>query len=113
MSKIERCETCDEGTTTCADCGKEYLTVPAESGLAQANFDAYNEAFNAKLKWPPFNSAHEGFLILEEEVEALWAHVCTKQTKRTLLEMRKEAIQVAAMALRFASECCDEKTGRR
>ena len=29
---------------------------------------------NRALKWPPFNSAHEGYAILAEEVDELWAH---------------------------------------
>jgi hypothetical protein len=81
--------------------------------LVTASAESYAEALNAKLCWPPYNSAHEGFAILQEEVHELWEHVRKNQSKRSLPEMRKEAIQIAAVALRFASECCDEKTGRR
>ena len=70
------------------------------------------EVLRAKAKWPPFNSAHEGFAILQEEVEELWTHVKTNQRQRDLEEMRKEAVQVAAMAVRFASEVCSEERGR-
>ena len=52
-------------------------------------------------KWPPFNSAHEGYAILAEEVDELWAHVKVNQKKRDLDAMRAEAIQVAAMAVKF------------
>ena len=52
-------------------------------------------------KWPPFNSAHEGYAILAEEVDELWAHVKVDQKKRDLDAMRAEAIQVAAMAVKF------------
>lgn len=52
--------------------------------------------------WPPYNSAHEGFAILLEETNELWQHVMVNQKKRDLEKMRKEAIQVAAVAIRFA-----------
>lgn len=67
----------------------------------------------AKNNWPPFNSAHEGFAILKEEVDELWECVRTKQKNRDLKQMKKEAIQVAAMAVRFASEVCSEERGRK
>jgi hypothetical protein len=47
------------------------------------------------------NSAHEGFAVLAEEVDELWDHVKVKQGKRDVPEMVYEAVQVAAMALRF------------
>lgn len=79
----------------------------------QAGDEAVHELRNARANWPKFNSAHEGFAVLREEVDELWEHVKTNQKRRDLAAMRKEAIQVAAMALRFAEECCDEGTGRK
>lgn len=63
--------------------------------------------------WPPMNSAHEGYGVLMEEVDELFDHVKTKQKYRDLAAMRAEAIQVAAMALRFAHDVCSEERGRR
>lgn len=54
-------------------------------------------------KWPGFNSAHEGYAILREEVDELWDHVKVNQKKRDLDAMRAEAIQVAAMAIKFVN----------
>ena len=62
-------------------------------------------------KWPGFNSAHEGYAILAEEVDELWAHVKVNQTKRDLDAMRAEAIQVAAMAVKFV-QMIDAERGR-
>ena len=55
-------------------------------------------------KYNCMQSAHEGYAILLEEVEELWDEVKRKQSKRRPNKMRKEAIQVAAMAIRFAME---------
>lgn len=82
------------------DAGSELLEAAAELEGATNN-------------WPAFNSAHEGFAVVKEEVDELWDHVKTNQKKRDLVAMRKEAIQVAAMALRFARDVCNEETGRK
>lgn len=61
------------------------------------------EFIKASSKFAPFNSAHEGYAIIKEELDELWDEV--KDDKRTYSErseaMRAEAVQVAAMALRF------------
>ena len=90
----------------CTMTGLNYKMINTQHEIAKE----YKMAID---NWPPFNSAHEGFAVLLEEVDELKAHVWTKQKERNLEEMRKEAIQVAAMALRFACEVCDEDTGRK
>ncbi len=75
--------------------------------------DVYRELMAALERWPAWNSAHEGYAVLLEEVDELWEHVKSKQSKRDLRAMRAEAIQVAAMAIRFALQVCDEDRGRR
>jgi hypothetical protein len=65
------------------------------------------------MKWPAMNSAHEGYAVLLEELDELWEHVKTNQKRRDLVEMHKEAIQVAAMATRFALDICNETRGRK
>ena len=57
--------------------------------------------------FPPFASAHEGLAIIEEEFEELKADVFTHQSKRDMAHMRKEALQVATMALRFIVDVCE------
>lgn len=85
---------------------QEYFDVPEA-------LDAVHELRQASENWPAFNSAHEGFAVLKEEVDELWEHVKTNQKRRDLAAMRKEAIQVAAMALRFARDVCNEECGRK
>lgn len=88
-------------------------TIAKNTIYKEATQDAWQEGYTAMQNWPAFNSAHEGFAVLKEEVDELWEHVKTNQKKRDIQAMRKEAIQVAAMALRFATEVCNEKTGRK
>lgn len=75
--------------------------------------DIRAEVETASAKWPPMNSAHEAFAVLAEEVDELWDHVKTNQSKRDIDAMRKEAVQVAAMAVRFALDVCDGGRGRK
>jgi NTP pyrophosphatase (non-canonical NTP hydrolase) len=71
------------------------------------------EVESAEEKWEPMNSAHEAYAVLLEEVDELWEHVKTNQKKRDLEAMRTEAIQVAAMAVRFVRDICDGNRGRK
>ena len=60
----------------------------------------------ATMRYGPFKNAHEGYAILLEEFDELWDNVKIKQDspKRDEL-MRKEAVQVAAMAIRIIRDC--------
>lgn len=75
--------------------------------------DANAELHMARRAYPAFHTAHEGFAVLLEEVDELKAHVWTKQGTRDVVRMRREAIQVAAMALRFALDVCDDLGGQK
>lgn len=55
----------------------------------------------------PYNSAHEGYAVLAEEVDELWDEV--KERDQLRARMRCEAIQVAAVAVRFVEDVCDRK----
>lgn len=55
------------------------------------------ELYAATAKFGPFNSAHEGYGILKEEVDELWDDVKANDIDHAKLE----AVQVAAMAVRF------------
>lgn len=72
--------------------------------------DVVDELTAATAKFGSFNSAHEGFAILKEEVDELWDEVRAKQGARDPQKLRREAVQVAAMAIRFILDVVD--TGR-
>lgn len=83
------------------------------------------ELANARATHAHMNSHHEGYAVILEELDELW-EVCKRNThakhmfghepqnvererqrKRKRADMRKEAIQVAAMAIRFVEDVCD------
>lgn len=62
------------------------------------------EIRRAKLKHgADFHGAHEGYAIMLEEVDELWEEV-KKQAGGRDLAAHKEAMQVAAMAIRYMVE---------
>jgi NTP pyrophosphatase (non-canonical NTP hydrolase) len=66
--------------------------------------EVINEALVAAARFDDYNSAHEGWAVMFEEVEELWEEVRKKKNARSLEAMRKEAMQVAATAIRFMAE---------
>lgn len=65
------------------------------------------ELERARTKFPGAqNSAHEGYAVLAEEVDELWDEVKANHPERKA-RMRTEAVQVAAMAIRFIEDVCD------
>lgn len=62
--------------------------------------DAVAELARAEAKHPSFASAHEGHSVIREELEELWDHV--KADTGYTEEAYREAIQIAAMGLRYA-----------
>ncbi len=58
----------------------------------------------AAEKFPAFHSAHEGYGVILEEMDELWTVI--KDKNLTHLDMKYEAVQVAAMDLRFIIDLC-------
>ncbi len=69
-----------------------------------------DELASAMSKFKPFNSAHEAYAVIAEEVDELWDEVKKHQDKRDYDRMGKECIQVAAMAVRMFLEVVESKT---
>jgi len=63
--------------------------------------EVYQEFMRARQIHKQFNSAHEGYAVILEELEELWLEVKKRKADQSPERVRKEAIQVAAMAVRF------------
>lgn len=74
--------------------------------VAKLFFLEYQKA-RGILKFPPFNSFHEGYAVLLEEVNELWDEIKKKRTDRNSRQIAYEAIQVGAMALALIKDCLD------
>jgi hypothetical protein len=63
------------------------------------------EVLRASAKHPPMHSPHEGHSVIREELDELWDHV-RADTGRSHAA-RKEAIQIACTAVRYACDLFD------
>lgn len=68
------------------------------------------ELARARSKNAKFNSLHEGYAVLLEEVDELWEEIKSKE--RNTEKMISEVTQVAAMAQRLAEDCLLLETWR-
>lgn len=75
--------------------------------------EVIKEYVAATKKFTRFNSAHEGYAVILEELDELKEQVWKNQTKRDSAQMKKEAIQVAAMAIRFIHDICICQKGKK
>lgn len=71
--------------------------------------DVEREVFDAITRYPAFNSLHEAYAVIKEEVDEFWDEVKAKPAVREQrkAEIRKELIQIAAMAVRTIVDCID------
>ncbi len=77
----------------------------------------------ARTLHAPMHSPHEGWAIIREEVDELWDLVkaykgpkpgngnqfVNRQVFQQRRDMRAEAVQIAAMAIRFVMDVCDNQ----
>ena len=63
--------------------------------------DVCMELTSAMERYPALGSYHEGWAVILEEVDELWDEVKLKPLLRNPEKLRAEAMQIAAMALRF------------
>jgi NTP pyrophosphatase (non-canonical NTP hydrolase) len=79
---------------------KNRISVEEALDLVAQEYKAANE------KFPGFNSPHEGYAVLLEEVEELWEEIKNNKSPMSAMRQKDEAIQVAAMAIKFLTSCC-------
>lgn len=72
-------------------------TYPARLRIHEAVRSVVDELERAEAKHKPFNSHHEGYAVIQEEVDELWDDVKADRKAAALVEAK----QVAAMGLRF------------
>lgn len=80
-----------------------YTKIALEAATELRRGDAIH---GRGIVWPTNSVSHEAYGVLLEEVDELWDEVKKKHFDRAAA--RKEAIQVAAMAIRFVMNVCDE-----
>lgn len=84
-------------------------TNPLHPRLVALGAEAATELGRAMIKHAPMHSSHEGWAVIFEELDELWDEVRDWQpATNDYSRMRKEAIQIAAMALRFVHDVCDK-----
>jgi hypothetical protein len=120
MTECELGEECS-CPKTCVQCYPSLvktLNGHPVTPLTLAVRDIVNEFKRASRKYPDFNSFHEGYAVLEEELDELWDEVKKKTSEpptdqaydptayQDPVKLRAEAIQTAAMALRFVVDLC-------
>jgi DNA modification methylase len=66
--------------------------------------DVSAEAERAVKNHGAFNSLHEGYAVMAEEVDELWDIVRQKRSKRNPKEIWEEAVQIAACAAKIAEK---------
>ena len=98
----------------CTACGNKHLAHDRVSwftlmgkkytdNLTKSLSLVEGEVLRAKSKYPEnFNSFHEGYAVILEEMDELWDEIKKKNMDK--VKVKEEAIQTAAMLLRLITE---------
>ena len=87
----------------------DFSTIPTKKGSALL-LDIVVEVHESRDKHGDFTGAHEGYAVILEEVDELWTEV--KKKERDFDKMKKECIQIAAMAIKFYEDICESENRR-
>lgn len=78
-------------------------TTATEAAIVRAADHCRIAAQKAVLRYPPYNSAHEAYGVLVEEVAEFFDEVRKKDHLRSRLRLKNEAIDIAVVAIRIAA----------
>lgn len=86
----------------CKNCLKKIMKEENQS-TSYFLIEIEQEYFNSNKKFTGFNSYHQGYAVILEELDELWEEIkkdkCNKTERRK--RIKSESIQVAAMALKL------------
>lgn len=80
---------------------KDYQVTVRHADVALLAAAVIDELMRARDVHAPMFSAHEGYAIIKEEFDELWDEVKKRSEHRVPAAMTREAVQLAAMAMRF------------
>ena len=83
------------------------------NNLSMAEKLVQEEYARAVLLNKKFNSPHEGLAVIEDQFEDLKKEVFKPYLTRERDKMQSQAVQVAAMAIRFIVDCTMQKRDNR
>lgn len=67
-------------------------------------YEVGKEVERAMKLYPTFNSLHEGYAVILEELDELWDAIKASKSLDADEAMCRECVQVAAMAVRFIQD---------
>lgn len=78
----------------------EAQPISDEQAYDEACAEVFAEAVEARRRFAAFNSSHEGYAVIAEELDELWDDVKANNVEHAI----EEAVQVGAMAVRFIAD---------
>lgn len=85
---------------------KRFSQEILEKKLRKPLDEVKNEAIYIAEKHNGFNSPHEGYAVMLEELDELWDEIKKKPLMRDKQQMKDECKQIAAAAVCFMLYCC-------
>jgi len=83
------------------------ITLTVDDDVADVVHVVVEELERARYIHAAMHSPHEGVAVIAEELKELWELVCERDPR--YYPMNKEAMQVAAMGMRFMLDVCKPK----